>query len=102
MVTTPFRTSPVLGPGILQSETQQYWDGVTDTLGTGQPSYQPGSTVKGSDGHDYTYVKAHAALAANAQVGINEATWVTQTGTTHTAPAATAINEWFHARKAAL
>lgn len=103
MATKPFRITPSLGPGIRDSELQQYWDGVTDTAGTGKPSYQPGSKVTGSDGHEYVYVKAAANIAADTAVTINETTWVATAGAgTYKTLLAVLANEWFHARAAAI
>ena len=103
MVQTPFRITPSLGPDLHQSETQYYWDSVTDPTGVGAPSYQPGSKVVGNDGHEYVFVKAAAALAAGTDVTINETTWVATAGAgAYEAPVAVAANEWFHARKIAI
>lgn len=105
MVTTPFRITPSLGPDLHQSETQFYWDTITDPTNAGKASYQPGSKVIGNDGHEYVFVKSDAVFAAAAGVSINETTWVASADAsdpTHTAPVAVASGEWFHARKVAL
>ena len=56
---TPFRITPSLGPELTQIDTQFYWDTISDPLAT--PSYQLGSVVTGSDGHEYQFVKNGAA-----------------------------------------
>ena len=89
MAIEPFRITPSLGPGLRQTGTDYYWDGVTAPTGTGKPSYQLGSKVIGNDGHAYVHVTAAAALAKNARVNINETTWVATAdaaGTLRSAP----------------
>lgn len=102
MVTTPFRITPSLGPDLWQRETQYHWDMIGDRAGTGDASYQPGSVVIGNDGHEYVHVKATGAIAANGTFGVNETTWATGAGTTHTTSRAVLAGQWFHARKVAL
>lgn len=99
---TPFRITPSLGPDLWQSDTQFHWDSIGDPRNTGVASYQPGSVVVGNDGHEYVFVRAGAAIAANGTVGINETNWNTTTGSTHTTSRAVANGAWFHARKVAL
>ena len=104
MVTTPFRTPPVLGPDLHQTSADAYYDTIAGPTITGAavaPSYQLGTTVTGNDGHSYTHVTAAANLAADARVNINEATWVaTANGTgTHMAPVAVLAGQAFQARK---
>lgn len=73
MATKPFRITPSLGPG-LTSVGPNYWDGISFKPGaatTDPDSYQIGSKVVGSDGHDYLYVKAGGTIAAGAQVAIS-------------------------------
>lgn len=98
-----FRSSPQLGPELEVAYTgPQSWDGLSVTA----PSYQLGNTEKGSDGHDYTWVQAAGTLAAGADIGITEATWLTTTGTTHEVPpgltGGVVAGQCFHARKLAL
>lgn len=94
------RITPSLGPDVEQHSAGYYWD----NNNKGAPSYPLGTVVKGSDGHDYTHVKAAADLAAAALVNINETTWVATANAsgTHAAPVAVKANEFFHAKKATL
>ena len=100
LVTTPFRTTPNLGPGLKSTSASNFWDTLRPV--GADPTYQPGTTVTGNDGHLYVYVKAHAALAANAAVTINETTWASAAGAGYKAPVAVAIGDYFHARKDAI
>lgn len=77
---TPFRITPSLGPELTQIDTQFYWDTISDPLAT--PSYQLGSSVTGSDGHEYQFVKNGAvALASGATVTAPAGpTWVVVAG----------------------
>lgn len=102
MATEPFRITPSLGPDLWQSETQYYWDGVTDPAATGDPSYQPGSVVIGNDGAEYIFVQADANFAADAGLSINQTTWVASADASdpvYDAPVAVLDGEWFHARR---
>lgn len=65
-----FRTTPILGPDIEQAGPN-YWDTLYPE-GTA-PSYQPGTTVTGSDSLVYTYVTAGEALAADDRVNLDSA-----------------------------
>lgn len=99
MVATPFRTTPVLGPGLKQTETAYHWDLINPSI-VG-PSYQLGSTVKGNDGHDYVHVKATPAFAANARCDVNETTWAATANATGAwvAPVAVAAGAHFQAKR---
>jgi len=101
MATEPFRTTPVLGPGLRQTSADYHWDMISDPTGAGAPSYQPGTKVIGNDGREYVHVTAAAGLAADARVNINESTWVATADAagTHQAPVAVASGEAFQARK---
>ena len=68
MVTTPFRTTPSLGPELTQAGPN-HWDDIEPNVSA--PSYQPGTVVSGSDGVSYTYVTAGADLAADARVNLD-------------------------------
>lgn len=97
-----FRTSPQLGPGLEQHATQWHWDGLGIDC-----SPLVGNPELGSDGHYYVLVKAGAALAAGADVTINETTWVATAGAGgYEVPGGitggVAINEYFWARTIAL
>lgn len=98
-----FRITPSLGPDVEQVGPH-YFDAA-------QPgaSYQLGSKVVGSDGHDYVYVQASAGIAATPTTG----TEITITEPAFTAAAgaggfftppgvAIASGQFFHARKGAL
>lgn len=98
-----YRTTPSLGPDITQNAAQNYWDDIPNMAG--KPSYPLGTRITGNDGHDYVYVKAGAAFAANDDLAVNETTWVaTDGGGTGklTAPVAVADGDFFHARVTAL
>lgn len=97
-VVKPFRITPNLGPSLTSTSAENFWDTIRPP--GAEPSYQPGTTMRGSDGHLYIYVKAHADLTLNQGVGIDEEPdWVSKTGTTHKAAAAVAEGDYFHARK---
>lgn len=98
-VTEPFRITPNLGPGLTQTGNDYFWDMITPDAG---PSYQLGTKVIGNDGHEYVHVTAHADLAEGATVGIDEDSWVSETGTTHSAVVEVKEGEAFQARKEAL
>jgi len=94
-----YRITPTLGPDIEQHATKYYWD----LNSTGTPSYALGTKVVGSDGHDYIHVKAGADLAADAEVQINETTFVATAGAGgFTVPVAVKSGEAFHAKRTAL
>lgn len=102
MVTTPFRTDPVLGPGLKQTETQYHWDQISPSSTT--PSYPLGTIVWGNDGHSYVHAKATPAFAANARMDINETTWLATANAAGAwmAPVAVAAGAFFHARRFAI
>ena len=70
MATTPFRTTPILGPG-LTSAGPNYWDTISPDVA--MPSYQPGMVVQGNDGITYTYVTAGEDLSEDARVNLDAA-----------------------------
>ena len=100
-----FRIVPSLGPDVEQTSTQFYWDtNSVDSAGDVTPSYQLGSRVVGSDGHDYVFVQAAAALDPEDPVTINETTWVAtgNAGGAFEVPAgapAVEADGFFHARR---
>jgi hypothetical protein len=71
--------TPSLGAPISVNDgmvgTLGYWDS-----GSGKVSPQLGSMVKGSDGHDYVYAQASAAVASNAVVILTEPAMTFATG----------------------
>lgn len=99
-----FRTSPQLGLDVEQYTQKPYWDPplLTDI------SPRPGNPEVGSDGHKYVLVRAHQALTGSGAFGINESTWVTQTGSGWVLPGqvqtegGVKLNDWFYARAATL
>lgn len=110
-----FRTTPQLGPALDDHEKQFYWDmrpttfvnAAGDSDDVSIASYKPGNRESGSDGHVYILVKAHADIASG-NFSIDEATWLTKTGSDFTLPAdildagGVKKDEWFHAKKVAL
>ena len=79
-MTSPFRTSPQLGPNLHQKVVQgQVWfdnpNMVSPVVGTKEP---------GDDGHDYVFVRAASAIAAAAapgtQVSITEPAFTAASG----------------------
>ncbi len=102
MVTTPFRTTPILGPDVWQTATQFYWDTIGDPTGAGAPSPQLGTVVNGSDGAEYILVEAGAAFSAEDGVSINQSTWVASADASSPvfeAPVAVASGAYFWARR---
>lgn len=100
--TTPFRTTPTLGPDLWQTADQFYWDTIADPLNSRGPSYQLGTTVVGNDGAEYTLVQAGAAFDADDGLSINQTTWAATADATapvYEAPVAVASGEYFHARR---
>lgn len=92
-----FRITPSLGPDVEQVGPY-YWD-----LDEPRATYQLGSKVVGSDGHDYIHVTAAADIAADTAVTINEATWVATAGAgDFKTTTAVKEGEAFHARVTAL
>lgn len=68
------RITPSLGPDLEQFAAQNYWDINAPST---DPSYELGTKVIGSDGHEYVYVKAGANFSsAETGLEINETTWV--------------------------
>jgi hypothetical protein len=102
MATSPFRTSPVLGPGLKQTETAYHWDLVNPSVTT--PSYALGTVVTGNDGHDYVHVKATPAFAAAARCDVNETTWAATANASGAwvAPVAVAAGAYFQAKRFAI
>jgi hypothetical protein len=110
---SPFRTTPQLGPQLDDVFTGlPYWD---QGLGIGTPavdataSYQLGNKEVGNDGHDYVWVKASADIAATAdtgtQVTITEPAFTVAAGSGgYYTPPGVAITEgqYFHVRKGAV
>lgn len=108
-----FRITPSLGPQIDEAFPADgaYWDnqlaiGLSDV--TLEPSYKLGSVVRGSDGGEYYYVKASAAIAGTATTGtaVNitfPAYTIAAGGTTFYTPPDTPvpINGYVHVRRGA-
>lgn len=100
-----FRTSPELGPMLTTVyDDPTFYDQASVTI----PSYQLGTTVRGSDGGEYIWVQASADIAATAATGTGvtitfPAYTVATGGTTYYTPPATAITsgQFFHVRKGA-
>lgn len=97
MVTTPFRTTPNLGPALTETSAENYWDLIG--FDVEEPSYQLGTVVTGNDGAFYKYVEAHAAIAADGAIAVADGATVSSAGTGYTAPVAVAIGDAFHARQ---
>lgn len=98
-----FRITPSLGPDVEQV-SPFYFD-------AGQPgaSYELGTKVIGSDGHDYVFVQASANIASTPTTGtavtITEPAFTVATGAGgFTTPPGVAITtgQRFHVRKTAL
>lgn len=102
MATSPFRTDPILGPGLKQTETAYHWDQINPSVTA--PSYPLGTIVWGNDGHSYVHAKAGAAFAPNARMDINETTWAATANASGAwmAPVAVANGAFFHARRFAI
>lgn len=73
---TPFRTTPQLGPQLDDVFTGlPYWDaigpldGTTVVGGPTSPSYKLGNVEYGDDGREYIWVQASANIAATATTG---------------------------------
>lgn len=105
MVTTPFRTTPILGPDVRQTALQFYWDmiaGVSITGAAPGPSPQLGTVVNGSDGAEYIFAKAGAGFAADAGISLDQDTWVATADASDPvfeAPVAVANGAYFWARR---
>lgn len=62
-----FRTTPQLGPEIGKVYTEiPYWD---NNGAITEPSYRLGNVERGSDGGEYMWVKASAAVTATSNTG---------------------------------
>lgn len=86
-----FSITPSLGFIDTLSDPYGYWD-----TNTGKPSPQLGSVIKGSDGHDYVFAQASAAVAtANTVVILTEPgmTFATGAGAWQTTAANQAIGD---------
>ena len=110
-VRTPYRTTPSLGPELWQVDTEFYWDTISKSVGstTIVPSYQLGSSVVGSDGHTYVFVKtAGGPIASGATVILTEPAMTVATGAgAFTAPvttgaAAIPVGSFIHVRRTTL
>lgn len=102
MATEPFRTTPVLGPDVWQTATQFHWDEITDPTNAMGPSPALGTTVRGSDGGEYTMCEAGAAFDADDGLSINQTTWVASADATtpvFEAPVGVASGDYFWARR---
>lgn len=108
--TTPFRTTPQLGPNLYQKvNTANVW---YDRPGTGIASPQLGTVEFGNDGFEYIWVLASGTIAAAAspgtQVTITVPAFTAATGaggfyapTSANQSAGIASGEYFWARKGA-
>lgn len=110
-----FRITPSLGPQVdeLFPTSGPYWDNQLAGISIGgvtiEPSYKLGSVVRGSDGGEYIFVRASAAIANTANTGTQVAltrvgdgyTVATGSGGFWTPPGAVAIGEYIHVRRGA-
>lgn len=105
MATSPFRTTPLLGADLWQTDSQFYWDmitGVTIAGATVGPSPQLGTVVNGNDGAEYIFVQAAGDLDADEGVSINQSTWVATADASSPvfeAPVAVLEDAYFWARR---
>lgn len=105
MATEPFRTTPILGPDVWQTEAQFYWDMIgnpTNAATLGGPSPQLGTIVNGSDGAEYIFCQAAGDLDADEGVSINQSTWVATADASSPvfeAPVAVLEDAYFWARR---
>lgn len=103
-----FRTTPQLGPQLDDVFTGlPYWD--LGNVSATEPSYKLGSRETGSDGHEYIWVRASAAISSatgnGTQVTVDEPAMTAAAGSGGWyAPPGVAIasGQFFHARKGAL
>lgn len=107
-----FRITPSLGPEVDTVYNPGYWmrpSTDSNLTGAAKPSYQLGSKVVGSDGHDYIFVQASGNISAASGNGTQVA--ITMPGGTAAAgsggwyaPPDVAVPSggYFHARKGAL
>jgi hypothetical protein len=84
MVTTPFRTTPQLGPNLTQvllaADGTAWYDMPVDTYETDPPvlgSPQLGTTCQGTDGRTYMWVEASGTIADAAAPGTQVSVTVT-------------------------
>lgn len=102
MATSPYRTTPILGPDLWQTATQFYWDTIGDPDGTGAPSPALGTTVTGNDGAEYTLVTAGSGFTAEDGISINQTTWAASADASDPvfdAPVDVASGDYFWARR---
>lgn len=105
MVTSPFRTTPILGPDLHQTEAEFYYDTITGPTITGAtvgPSPELGTVVNGNDGAEYIFVQAGAAFAEDDGLSINQTTWeatADATAPVFEAPVDVADEAYFWARR---
>ncbi|QIG75007.1 hypothetical protein EVC14_009 [Rhizobium phage RHph_I3_18] len=100
-----FHITPSLGPTISINGglvgTLGYWDS-----GRSVPSPQLGTVVKASDGHDYIYAQASAAIASNVAVVLTEPAMTMATGagawTSPTVTGGVPINQYAWFKKTAI
>lgn len=94
-----FHITPSLGIDLSYNSTNLPY---IDT-GKSSPSPGLGTKVNGNDGHVYVLVKAGAALAAAADIIINDTTFVATAGTgPYAAPVAVANGAYFWAKADAI
>ncbi|MGL4811904.1 MAG: hypothetical protein ACRCXM_09010 [Beijerinckiaceae bacterium] len=108
-----FRTTPNLGPSLdVVYDAMPFWDsqlGISSGgAGTAEASYRLGNTETGSDGGEYIFVRASAAIAPTAGTGTQVTitfpayTAATGAGGFFTPPNATiALGQYFHVRRGA-
>lgn len=76
-ISNPFRTDPQLGPALTSVvDAPAHYDGQQIT----EPSYQLGQVHQGSDGYNYIWVVAGGTLAAEADLDIEDETFVATSG----------------------
>jgi len=96
-----YSITPSLGANVNYVGGVPYWDGSNSA-----PSPALGTVVKGSDGHDYVFAKASAAVASAATVILTEPAMTFATGAgAWTAPTITGgvpINQYAWLKKAAI
>lgn len=103
-ISTVFIADPVLGPPLTMVSAAPFYDVSNLT----SPSYQLGTVVHGSDGHDYCFVKASADIAAasspGTQVTITEPAFTAAAGSGgwYAPVAGVTSGQYFHARRGTL
>lgn len=103
-MTSPFRTTPQLGPNLHQvvDDTNVWYDAAN------RVSPKVGTRETGDDGHEYVFVRASAAIAAasapGTQVSITEPAMTAASGSGgfYAPVAGVASGDYFWARKGAL